>query len=1052
MFDTFLLKSGRRIISLLLVLSLAFSPALSYAQSTFVSTLPEPGKMVNVSSAFAPILVKGLVIHPDKPLNFDFIVDSGNDSAEQAIVQAQSEKIVRYFLAALTVPEEQLWVNLSPYEKDRIIDEGLGQTVLGRDMLAQDYVLKQLTASLIYPEDNLGKDFWGRIYKEAQDKFGTTDIPVDTFNKVWIVPQKAVVFEKDNAVYVTEARLKVMLDSDYVAARHVERSETSPVSLGLANEVSQNNSGDPSPSAQDDVKSLIRQIILPAIEKEVNEGKNFSTLRQIYYAAILAKWYRELIQDTLMSKAYVGQNKISGVNSDDKTLKEQIYQRYISAYKQGVFNYIKDETDVVTGETTPRKYFSGGLDKFGDIKLDKAQNADGVLKVGKVFKVDFAMGKTSDAAMFVLAKAKIAFWQKTGNVNQIANMLSDENDKIQQAAQVALTKLAINSDLQYQIGFEGTERYQSESVMIWAIDMLLESAKSGDNQRVIDAIMTEMQTDYYRPAVLWDLHPGVRRAAHEALEKLKVDKEILFQAYLSKAKEHSNFLAATIDAIKWLGDFGDKRAVGVIADQLRYTPWGGLDQYEQANQSYAWQAAADALVKLGVDPKIVSSGLAITRRYSEEASYVRVSNYPSKYMTPSETAMAWAAFDRETSMDWHKWDKAQDETSSALSENVDPAMVNEVVQWVQSNLGWTIAGVVVSLTAALVMARNWWLKNTIAGRKVFADRLASQQRVEKEKEVIAEKIRSKLPEGYRDAYIGTADYQLAREMLRNYGDFDAVYLINNTPYYYRPDQGLWEPDGYGTNFEFSVVKPGAGGNVEAVMLQDTSSALSANVPDASMANEFQQWGLNHPVWAGIFVIGWGFLSTSIIKYSFIVQCRRLLRQHTVDENLFYYKHYSLFVQKMYVDTWLAEFARSLKKPLGQWTLVREQAGQLLFKAGMADEMMRERISKLLERKYDREVANMLAGRIEKYNPGQGDFFSQGMKNSSDSAENGGIDIQNIDVNKSGNAKIKFNDDALKQILSGGFDGFTPVFIKMTPVENPLMILGVAEPALAGAKV
>mgnify|MGYP001767428314 CR=1 FL=1 len=54
---------------------------------------------------------------------------------------------------------------------------------------------------------------------------------------------------------------------------------------------------------------------------------------------------------------------------------------------------------------------------------------------------------------------------------------------------------------------------------------------------------------------------------------------------------------------------------------------------------------------------------------------------------------------------------------------------------------------------------------------------------------------------------------------------------------------------------------------------------------------------------------------------------------------------------------------------------------------------------------------------------------------------GGIDIQNIDVNKTGNAKIKFNDDVLRPVLTGGFDGFTPVFLRMTPVDNPLMIFG-----------
>lgn len=40
---------------------------------------------------------------------------------------------------------------------------------------------------------------------------------------------------------------------------------------------------------------------------------------------------------------------------------EQIYQQYLKAYKKGVFNYIKEDTDPVTQHMIPRKYFSGGF-------------------------------------------------------------------------------------------------------------------------------------------------------------------------------------------------------------------------------------------------------------------------------------------------------------------------------------------------------------------------------------------------------------------------------------------------------------------------------------------------------------------------------------------------------------------------------------------------------------------------------------------------------------------------------------------------------------------
>src|SRR5271157_72594 len=186
--------------------------------------LPAAGTMVNLSPAYQPALLKGLTVHKDNPFLFDFILDTGNDvslrggGAGAAIsLKKEGDKLVKYFFACLTIPEKDLWVNLSPYEKDRMVPDALGQTALGRDLLAQDYILKQLTASLIYPEKNLGKEFWSRVYAKAQEQFGTTDVPVNTFNKVWILPDQAQVYENVNAAYVTKSTLKVMLDEDYLA-------------------------------------------------------------------------------------------------------------------------------------------------------------------------------------------------------------------------------------------------------------------------------------------------------------------------------------------------------------------------------------------------------------------------------------------------------------------------------------------------------------------------------------------------------------------------------------------------------------------------------------------------------------------------------------------------------------------------------------------------------------------------------------------------------------------------------------------------------------------
>jgi len=172
----------------------------SYAQVVpTLLNLPVPGTFVNPTNAFTPILIRGITIHPKDPLKINFIVNTGHEQLDDDQVKDKADQLIKYFLASLTVPEKEMWVNLSPYEKDRMIPDAFGATEMGRDLLAQDYLLKQLTSSMMYPEEGLGKAFWERVYKKAYEQFGSTDIPVNTFNKIWILPEKAVVYEHGNS-------------------------------------------------------------------------------------------------------------------------------------------------------------------------------------------------------------------------------------------------------------------------------------------------------------------------------------------------------------------------------------------------------------------------------------------------------------------------------------------------------------------------------------------------------------------------------------------------------------------------------------------------------------------------------------------------------------------------------------------------------------------------------------------------------------------------------------------------------------------------------------
>ncbi|MBF0511714.1 MAG: hypothetical protein HQL13_05220, partial [Candidatus Omnitrophica bacterium] len=418
--------------------------------------LPNPGEMIHLSPPFNPPVLKGIKVYPDNPLKFEFILDRGDSPSffKEGVggsLKQEATKLIKYFLASLTTPENDLWVNLSPYEKNRIIPASFGLTEMGRDVLAEDYILKQITASLIYPEDEVGRMFWKRIYEQAAKRYGTTDVPVNTFNKVWIVPQKAVVYEntKVGTAYVVESRLKVMIEEDYLALQ----KGTGP---GFTRALS------PSAGSQ-----IVREIIIPQLTIEVNKNKNFARLRQVYNSLILAAWYKKKIKDSILSQVYIDKNKVAGVNIDDPKEKEKIYKNYLKAFKKGAYNYIKEEQDPFSKQIIPRKYFSGGV-QFGE-----ALTAAMVSK-GKLTRRQIGLLRRAGAVGLVVFLSALPFFarhlpvkpeekkpaleakaQKTPRPTQFLDLNSTSEDQryILALAQKKLTDSSINEDLRLMTRF-----------------------------------------------------------------------------------------------------------------------------------------------------------------------------------------------------------------------------------------------------------------------------------------------------------------------------------------------------------------------------------------------------------------------------------------------------------------------------------------------------------------------------------------------------------------------------------------------------------------------
>lgn len=328
---SFLLFCTRCVTALCLVVQFPLSvysasAPLTLSQTALSAALPE-----------VETRLLGMRISKDDSLRLSFMVDqaSGRDQ--------ESMRLVRYFLAALTIPDRDLWVNLSPVERDRILPERLSRTELGRDLLEQDYILKQMMSETLHPGSSSGKAFWQLLYRQVQELYGTSDVDLRMQHRVWIVPESAGVFENGNLsmVILRQARLKVMLEEDYLAQKSgFIKEENSADAIGVR---------------------VMRELVVPAIQKQVDEGESFRVLRQIYGALILAAWYKRRIKTGILDEVYVNRGEIEGISLDDPGMAERVWQHYADNFSEGVFDVIVDEESESAQDPVVRRYISGGM-------------------------------------------------------------------------------------------------------------------------------------------------------------------------------------------------------------------------------------------------------------------------------------------------------------------------------------------------------------------------------------------------------------------------------------------------------------------------------------------------------------------------------------------------------------------------------------------------------------------------------------------------------------------------------------------------------------------
>ncbi|MFA5117530.1 MAG: hypothetical protein WC695_01625 [Candidatus Omnitrophota bacterium] len=345
------LKSNKtvKIISLFLCFLLCFEQS-GFAQAAAVE-LNIAGKLAGIRShfvqeSFRPMHLRSLS-YDTLNNNFRLLLDKGNlKEPKTSQVEETTRQLLQYFFIGVSLPNDCFWVNLRPDSENNVIDPALAATDVGKILLESDLQLKKDTAHYTSPDNPQGKEYWSRLYKKAGEIFGSDNVTIPTLTRPWIIPDEIIIRESEDNAYIFKATLKVMLEQDYMK----DSTEYSFEDERLK-ELNAYSS------------QLIRDLIIPALTKDINTSKKYASLRQVYYSLILAQWFKQKFSGRSASYSrLIDKRDLKGLTSEVAWSPIDYFKEYQRSFKNGEYNF--HETVTTTSGQIIRSYFSGGVD-FG---------------------------------------------------------------------------------------------------------------------------------------------------------------------------------------------------------------------------------------------------------------------------------------------------------------------------------------------------------------------------------------------------------------------------------------------------------------------------------------------------------------------------------------------------------------------------------------------------------------------------------------------------------------------------------------------------------------
>ncbi len=245
------------------------------------------------------------------------IIFAWKHSRNRGIDERQRKENIKFFLLALAIPDNQLWVNLNINLNDlQVIGHELLYTDIGKVLMYSDVKLKedvkQLSQELGIWDDLL--DYGASI---APEKDNWQFDP-----RFWIVPgeiesfMSATGFCIKNATFDVKFQIHTPADADEYQRRFDRYAE-----------------------------GLIKEKLLPRLIELVNNDVKYTLLRQVYNACIIAQWYKKFARDKIhfAFSDLVDSREIDGLQSTSRWTPREYLDQYVIMYKRSLWDSYGDD-------------------------------------------------------------------------------------------------------------------------------------------------------------------------------------------------------------------------------------------------------------------------------------------------------------------------------------------------------------------------------------------------------------------------------------------------------------------------------------------------------------------------------------------------------------------------------------------------------------------------------------------------------------------------------------------------------------------------------------